>query len=138
MNTPAIAVTRTPLVAVYGTLKRGLRNHHWLHGADFLGKDILTTATLYDLGPFPGAKPEPSRGIEVEVFRVTAQQLAGLDRLEDYRVRYPKHGDFDRAIHTTAFGPAWLYLYNHEVTGCSVIREGPWFPRQPGGRHVVV
>ncbi|MCG6659345.1 gamma-glutamylcyclotransferase [Halomonas campisalis] len=70
MHTPVLAVARTPLVAVYGTLKRGLRNHHWLEGADFLGSDRLTGATLYDLGPYPGAKSEPSDGVEVEVFRV--------------------------------------------------------------------
>ncbi|MDN3520656.1 gamma-glutamylcyclotransferase family protein [Halomonas ramblicola] len=128
MPSPVVAIQRTPLVAVYGTLKRGLRNHHWLEGADFLGTDRLTTATLYDLGPYPGAKPEPSRGIEVEVFRVDARLLAGLDRLEDYRVRTPRHGDFDRVIHTTAFGPAWLYLYNHAVDGCPMIREGGWRP----------
>ncbi|MBB3191018.1 gamma-glutamylcyclotransferase family protein [Halomonas cerina] len=129
MSAPAIAVTRTPLVAVYGTLKRGLRNHHWLKSAEFLGEDRLTTATLYDLGPYPAAKPEPSRGVEVEVFRVTAPLLAGLDRLEDYRLRTPWAGDYHRAIHPTAFGPAWLYLYNHPVTGCPVIREGGWRPR---------
>lgn len=129
MSAPAIAVTRTPLVAVYGTLKRGLRNHHWLKGAEFLGADRLTTATLYDLGPYPGAKPEPSRGVEVEVFRVTARLLASLDRLEDYRLQTPRAGDYQRVIYTTAYGPAWLYLYNHAVRGCPAIREGGWRPR---------
>ncbi|MGM0536207.1 MAG: gamma-glutamylcyclotransferase family protein [Pseudomonadota bacterium] len=129
MHTPALAISRTPLVAVYGTLKRGLRNHHWLEGAHFLGADRLTSATLYDLGPYPAAKPETSRGVEVEVFAVSARLLAGLDRLEDYRVRTPTHGDYQRVIRATAFGPAWLYLYNREVAGCPVIREGAWRPR---------
>jgi len=129
MHTPALAVIRTPLVAVYGTLKRGLRNHHWLDGADFLGGDRLTSATLYDLGPYPAAKLESSQGIEVEVFRVNARLLTGLDRLEDYRVRTPREGDYDRLVHATSFGPAWLYLYNRPVAGYPVIREGPWRPR---------
>lgn len=128
MHTPPLAVAHTPLVAVYGTLKRGLRNHHWLEGADFLGSDRLTLATLYDLGPFPGAKPEPSHGVEVEVFRVNARLLADLDRLEDYRVRTPKAGLYDRAVYTTTFGPAWLYLYNPEVKDCPTIRRGGWRP----------
>ncbi|ATJ83602.1 gamma-glutamylcyclotransferase family protein [Halomonas beimenensis] len=126
MPSPALAITRTPLVAVYGTLKRGLRNHHWLAGADYLGTDRLTTVTLFDLGPYPGAKAEPSWGVEVEVFRVDVALLAGLDRLEDYRVRTPRAGTYDRAVHTTAFGPAWLYLYLHDVAGCPAIREGGW------------
>ncbi|UYG06587.1 gamma-glutamylcyclotransferase [Halomonas sp. M4R1S46] len=129
MPSPAIAIDRTPLVAVYGTLKRGLRNHHWLDGADFVGADRLTTATLYDLGPYPGARLEPSRGVEIEVFRVDAALLAGLDRLEDYRVRRPTSGTYDRVVHPTAFGPAWLYLYNLDVAGYTVIREGGWMPR---------
>lgn len=126
MTTPPLAIARTLLVAVYGTLKRGLRNHCWLQGAEFLGADRLTTATLYDLGPYPGAKSEPSRGIDVEVFRVNARLLADLDRLEGYQVRQPERGVYDRAIHTTTFGPAWLYLYNHDIAGCPVIREGGW------------
>ncbi|RCV90142.1 gamma-glutamylcyclotransferase family protein [Billgrantia montanilacus] len=128
MHTPVLSITRTPLVAVYGTLKRGLRNHHWLEGADFLGSDRLTSATLYDLGPFPGAKPETSRGVEVEVFRVDATLLTELDRLEDFRPRQPHAGLYRRAIHVTAFGPAWLYLYNPEVVGCVAIRQGGWWP----------
>lgn len=138
MPSPALAIARTPLVAVYGTLKRGLRNHHWLAGADFLGTDRLTGTTLYDLGPYPGAKPEASRGIDVEVFRVDARLLAGLDRLEDHRVRAPKRGDFERVIHATAYGPAWLYLYNHDVRGCPAIREGGWSPARGGRRRIVV
>src|SRR5690606_38662821 len=39
------------LVVVYGTLKRGMCNHHLLSGADFLGEDCLHGITLYDLGP---------------------------------------------------------------------------------------
>lgn len=130
MHSPAIAIQRTPLVAVYGTLKRGLHNHHWLKGAEFVGEDILTTATLYDLGHCPGARLEPSRGINVEVFRVDSRCLAHLDRLEDYRVRAPSTGTYDRTIHNTAFGPAWLYLYNLDVSGCPVIREGSWLPNK--------
>lgn len=128
MYTPALSISRTPLVAVYGTLKRGLRNHHWLEGAAFLGSDRLTSATLYDLGPFPGAKPEPSRGVEVEIYRVDATLLTELDRLEDFRPRQPHTGLYRRDIHTTAYGPAWLYLYNPEVTGCEAIRQGGWRP----------
>ena len=128
MFAPAYSISRTPLVAVYGTLKRGLRNHHWLEGADFLGSDRLTSATLYDLGPFPGAKPEPSRGVEVEVFRVDTRLLTSLDRLEDFRPRQPHAGLYHRAIHATTFGSAWLYLYNPEVAGCRAIRQGGWRP----------
>ena len=126
MHSPALAIRRTPLVAVYGTLKRGLRNHHWLQDAEYLGRDTLTHITLYDLGHCPGAKQEPSRGIEVEVYRVNASGLAALDRLEDYRVRAPSRGTYDRSVHATTFGPAWLYLYNPGVAGRPAKRQGGW------------
>ncbi|WP_052383856.1 gamma-glutamylcyclotransferase family protein [Litchfieldella xinjiangensis] len=126
MHSPTLAIQRTPLVAVYGTLKRGLSNHHVLDGAEFVGPDVITSATLYDLGPYPGAKPERSRGIEVEVFKVNARLMTALDLLEDYRVRAPAQGMYDRAIHRTAFGPAWLYLYNPDVRGRRAIRAGGW------------
>lgn len=128
MHSPAIAIQRTSLVAVYGTLKRGLRNHHWLAGAEFVGEDTLTTTTLYDLGTCPGARLEPSHGIDIEVFRVDSRCLTDLDRLEDYRVRAPKTGTYDRTVHDTAFGPAWLYLYNLDVAGYPAIRQGGWSP----------
>lgn len=126
LNTPTMAIARTRLVAVYGTLKRGLRNHHWLAGARFLGVDRLTAITLYDLGPFPGARREPSWGIEVEIFRINLRHMADLDRLEGYHPPAPAQGDYDRTIVTTRHGPAWIYLYNHDVAGCPVIREGGW------------
>lgn len=133
MSTPAHAIQRTPLVAVYGTLKRGLRNHHWLGAAEFLGSDRLADIILYDLGPFPGAKLAPSRGVDVEVFRVDVRLLTGLDRLEDYRPRQPQRGLYDRTVHPTRFGPAWLYFYNPEVTGCEAILQGGWWPRRQAG-----
>nr|WP_205598517.1 gamma-glutamylcyclotransferase family protein [Halomonas sp. NO4] len=126
MNTPALAIARTRLVAVYGTLKHGLRNHHWLAGAEPLGKDHLTAITLYDLGPCPGAKREPSSGIDVEVYRVNLRQMAALDRLEGYHPPAPAQGDYDRIVLTTRYGPAWVYLYNHTVADCPVIRQGGW------------
>jgi len=126
MHSPVLAIRRTPLVAVYGTLKRGLRNHHWLAGAEYIGADTLDDVTLYDLGHCPGAKAEPSHGIDVELYRVDARGLRDLDRLEDYRVRAPRSGTYDRIIHRTAFGPAWLYLYNLDITGYPAIRAGGW------------
>ncbi len=84
------AIQRCPRVAVYGTLKRGHRNHHWLNGADMLGQDCLCEITLYDLGPYPGAKLTPSAGVIVEVYAIDAERLARLDELEDYLPLAPR------------------------------------------------
>lgn len=114
------------LVAVYGTLKRGLSNDHYLQAATYLGNDMLDAITLYDLGPYPGAKAEPSAGIEVEIFAVTPGQLQALDELEEYLPETPSRGLYDRKMFDTRFGAAWVYLYNPSVSGLVAISAGSW------------
>lgn len=120
------AITDTPRVAVYGTLKQGFNNAHWLNGASLLGSDIISALTLYDIGPYPGAKWQPSKGIAIEVYQVNIDLLAQLDRLEDYRIDTPTQGEYDRQQIVTCFGLAWVYLYNPGVAGKTAIYEGGW------------
>ena len=121
------------LVAVYGTLKRGLVNHHLLSRAHFLGEDCLHAITLYDLGPYPGAKAEQSQGIDVEVYAITSAELEQLDWLEDFRAQSPEQGEYNRVLFDTVFGPAWVYLYNPDVTDKPVQRRGSWQPNHRVG-----
>jgi gamma-glutamylcyclotransferase (GGCT)/AIG2-like uncharacterized protein YtfP len=118
------------MVAVYGTLKRGCSNYFLLEHAEFLGVDTLTAITLYDLGPYPGARQEPSQGIDVEVFSVSADQLESLDQLEGYFEHAPEQGLYDRKPLLTRYGLAWVYLYNPPVDGCRKISRGPWLAVQ--------
>jgi gamma-glutamylcyclotransferase (GGCT)/AIG2-like uncharacterized protein YtfP len=117
-------------VAVYGTLKRGLCNHHLMRAAPYLGSDRLHEITLYDLGPYPGAKLEASDGIVIEVYAVSAAQLAGLDALEEYNAEAPEQGMYNRVLVQTRFGPAWVYIYNPSVNELTVQRQGSWLPAQ--------
>lgn len=120
------AIADTPRVAVYGTLKQGFNNAHWLNGAKWLGSDVTRALTLYDIGPYPGAKWQPSKGVIIEVYEMDMDHLAQLDRLEDYRVDAPVAGEYDRQQITTRFGLAWVYLYNPSVVGKPAIYEGGW------------
>ncbi|MGS2742550.1 gamma-glutamylcyclotransferase family protein [Halomonas sp. LS-001] len=113
-------------VAVYGTLKKGRRNHHWLEGAHLLGRDRLSAITLYDLGPYPGAKALGSGGAVVEVYSINADQLALLDQLEGYAMAAPSEGLYHRAVFTTRHGDAWCYLYNPEVDESRRVKDGEW------------
>jgi gamma-glutamylaminecyclotransferase len=77
-------------VFVYGTLRRGQRNHPQLRGAAFLGE--ATTAPRYDvidLGPYPGlvAGTSPVAG---EVWTVSAELLAALDAFEGVPTLYTR------------------------------------------------
>lgn len=75
----------TTLLFVYGTLKRGLRNHHYLADQTFLGE--ATTEPRYrviDLGPHPGLIVDGANGLAVrgELWAVSERCLAALDEFE--------------------------------------------------------
>ena len=116
------------VVAVYGTLKRGQSNHHFLGDQQCLGRCLMKDITLYDLGPYPAAKLGPSEGVEVEVYAVNETVFGKLDWLEDYDAEAPARGLYDRVRVETPFGEAWVYIYNEDVAGCRVIRAGGWSP----------
>ena len=95
-------------------------------GPRLLGRDRLTALTLYDLGPYPGAKAVPSPGAVVEVYAINAEQLALLDQLEGYAAAAPSEGLYNRAILPTRHGDAWCYVYNPEVNESTKIEQGEW------------
>jgi gamma-glutamylaminecyclotransferase len=75
-------------VFVYGTLKRGCRNHHVLRPARFLGE--ARTEPLYRMvncGSYPGLVhadgAQQRQAICGELYRVDAALLAVLDAFED-------------------------------------------------------
>lgn len=119
-------IMQCPRVAVYGTLKRGYPNHHWLHDATLLGQDHLIDITLYNLDAYPGAKLETSSGCIVEIYAISANQLARLDTLEGYMPMAPKVGLYDRMVLSTRYGDAWCYLYNAKVAPEARLTSGEW------------
>lgn len=116
------------LVAVYGTLRRGHANAHWLADALFLGTDVSHAIVLYDLGSYPGAKWAVSDGIEIEVYRIDGRTLHALDKLEEFDPANPERSLYVRSELQTVFGRAWVYLYQGAVVGHRPIREGRWNP----------
>lgn len=116
------------LLAVYGTLKSGLGNHGLLEQARLVGTDTLRQICLYDIGPYPGARLEASAGIEVEVYAITAIELARLDLLEEYDPTDPEHSLFTRELVETRFGATWVYLYRGDVDGKPSLDRGAWQP----------
>lgn len=115
-------------VAVYGTLKHGMANHRLLEGARYVGTDLLTSITLYDLGEYPAAVLEPSDGIVVEVYEVNTAHVAALDLLEELDARNSEAGLYRRSICQTRHGEAWIYIYNPAVENMPCIRSGSWTP----------
>lgn len=77
----------TTRLFLYGTLKRGCGNHHYMAGQRFI--DVARTAPLYRLvsmGTYPGMVlaevAGQGRGIEGEVWEVDEECLRRLDILE--------------------------------------------------------
>ncbi|OXA61140.1 putative gamma-glutamylcyclotransferase CG2811 isoform X2 [Folsomia candida] len=87
-------------VFVYGTLKFGEPNHHWLtdpaHGfAKFVGEGTtkqlypLVIASKYNI-PFLLDSPRTGKHIRGEVYEIDDKMLANLDILEEYPKLYTR------------------------------------------------
>jgi gamma-glutamylcyclotransferase (GGCT)/AIG2-like uncharacterized protein YtfP len=120
------------LVFVYGTLKRGHGNHHWLAEAPFLWEAELPNVVLHDLGPFPMAVPGEGL-VRGEVYAVDAAGLARLDRLEGYPRLYHR-----QPLPLADGRTAWVYLGRpHQVRHVSAIADGRWEGPAPGAAPCV-
>ncbi|XP_002015676.2 putative gamma-glutamylcyclotransferase CG2811 isoform X1 [Drosophila persimilis] len=106
-------------VFVYGTLKSGEPNHHWLtkkeNGqAQFLGRGTtavkfpLVVGTRYNI-PFLLAWPGDGHNIHGEIYEVDEAMFSKLDQLEDYPNYYDRE---EQTIRTETEGnlQCWLYL----------------------------
>src|SRR6266581_3851339 len=93
MDTAGIAPSGSPrqfhemktAVFVYGTLKRGQRNHGLLSDHQFLGLALtLPHYRLYDSGRHPALVDDPENGVAVrgEVWQVSEETLQKLDEYE--------------------------------------------------------
>ena len=97
-------------VAVYGSLKRGLHNHHLLASSSFLGEyETGPSYSMVDLGYFPGLIAHGCTAIQVEVYAVTDAVLRQLDILEGAPHFYER-----TTANISFFGDAYLYLLSSE------------------------
>ncbi|MGF1431301.1 gamma-glutamylcyclotransferase family protein [Kitasatospora sp. LaBMicrA B282] len=116
---------------VYGTLRRGQRNHgRYLHGhCERVEPAELAGAALYEGPgyPYAVADPDPGRRVRGELVTVRAgdfaQVLAELDELEGCRpdgrglyVRRPLPVTASLAAPGTARVTAWVYLAGPDLT----------------------
>ncbi len=91
-------------VFVYGTLKRGSENHHWIAGQQFIAEACTRPVyRLFDMNGYPGMiRDAHGVAVEGEVWNVDSPCLARLDVLEDVaggeyeRVTLELEGEFAR------------------------------------------
>jgi gamma-glutamylcyclotransferase (GGCT)/AIG2-like uncharacterized protein YtfP len=94
------------VIAVYGTLRRGLENHHFLNKGSvrFLGLDRISGYDLY-AGQYPYLVPG-SGVATVELYEIDTLTLHALDELEGHPDLYTRV-----SIKTDAGINADIYLY---------------------------
>ena len=116
------------LIFVYGSLKRGLSNHHWLEGQRFVGEARTAPGyRLYSLGEYPGMVEgtDSGRSIGGEVWEVDDEGLASLDILEGVA-----EGMYDRVpvslLEPFAEAEVQTYLYRWGVEGKAEVMSGCW------------
>ncbi|MBW3697449.1 gamma-glutamylcyclotransferase [Vibrio sp. T187] len=110
------------LVFVYGTLRCGESNHHYLSDSELLGSfQSEPHFSLFDLGAYP-AVVEGKKSVLGEVYLINDDVLAELDKLEDVPVEYR------REQIKTPFGLAWIYLYQ-DSNLTQEIHSGDWCQR---------
>ena len=108
-------------VFVYGTLKRGQRNNHFLHGARFLGAHVTEQVySMYEFGDFPAVCIEGRHSIEGELYLVSGRQFKLLDDLEWYPHFY------QRIEIPTRHGDAWMYIVRTELCHGKRLIAGVW------------
>jgi gamma-glutamylcyclotransferase (GGCT)/AIG2-like uncharacterized protein YtfP len=118
-------------VLVYGTLRQGFANHHWLGGSRPLGAGVMQGLALYDLGPFPMAVPSVDAALlHGELYGVSAAVLGRLDRLEGVPRLYER---WLRPL--LGGGEAWVYVGRPaQVRHSPRLVDGRWPGPRPGRR----
>lgn len=105
---------RQKLLFVYGTLKRGYRNHRLLAEQTFISEAVtLPVYRLYDNGSYPCLVLDPQNGISIEgeIYLIDIALFRLLDQLEDVPTLYRREL-IQLNNHDT---PAEGYLYQQSV-----------------------
>ena len=117
-------------VIVYGTLKKGESNHHWMKQAKgkYLGNTEIQGYVIKCIKeyPYPFAmvddkKSRFTNSLCGEVYEVEDKGIKVLDTLEGYP------GYYDRTLVDTVYGKAWIY-YVHELpkTTGEIVTTSEW------------
>jgi gamma-glutamylcyclotransferase (GGCT)/AIG2-like uncharacterized protein YtfP len=122
-----------PLVFVYGSLRRGGGAHVLLRPVGQCLGPASIAGRLYDLGPYPAARPtrRPAERVHGELYRLTRPAaLAALDRYEAHESVSSGVGEYRREAvpvrHAGRRRLAWVYWYARPLRGARRLPAGVW------------
>ncbi len=98
-------------VFIYGSLKRGFHNNHWLGDGSYL-QDALTSDAAFEMHSVVGFFPLVVPGnyqISGELYVVSDEVLRGLDRLEGNGMSYTRKKIKLSGVDVLA----WIYIFNY-------------------------
>ncbi len=121
---------------VYGTLLPGSAPTEIAHAAAQLHPigEGSVRGRLYDLGHYPGLILDPSgQPVFGIVFQIPDDPavLQAIDDYEEFFADMPQASQFLRTrarvmLTTGAAIECWIYVYNRDVSGTRLIRNGRW------------
>ena len=98
---------------VYGTLKRGFGNHHYLKTERYIGRAVTKEKyALYEAGIPCVVKNRPVCRIKGEVYEVTKETLRNIDLLEGHPFCYRRE-KIPVILENGTRIEAWIYFYPH-------------------------
>ncbi len=103
-------------IFVYGTLKKGFSNHHYLSDSKFLGDaETVEKYVMYikDNIPFVSEREKVSR-IQGEIYSVTKNTLKRIDLLEENTLWYNRKEVKVKFKKSCKIVEAWLYFNEYE------------------------
>lgn len=116
------------LICVYGTLKYGGHNHHYLKNAKYVGKFITPACyTMYNYGFYPAITLQGETPIHCEVYKITDKEsIKAIYRLEGFTgERNSSKNYYDTADIETPFGKAEIFYVKEPRTNTK-IKTGIW------------
>lgn len=114
------------LIFVYGTLKKGFHNHHYLDTSKFLGNH--KTEPIYTMktnGGFPIVERGGQTSITGEVYKLSDEDLSGVFLLEGYTgVQHNPRNWYDTDTIVTYFGEASIFVMAKDKNQLPIIENG--------------
>jgi gamma-glutamylcyclotransferase (GGCT)/AIG2-like uncharacterized protein YtfP len=115
------------ILAVYGTLKKGFPNHHFIGNSQYLGEHITPpNYTMYSLGGFPAVCLYGYTPIHTEVYKVTSlYNIENIFMLEGYTPK-GKRNMYELCEIDTPYGKANMFYMKDCNKSYKQIKSGIW------------